>query len=141
MLRDDADLARLRHRLRALAEARGADAWQTVRLLTVASELGRNCVVHGGGGHCLVEVPDASAPEVRLTFVDAGPGIADPEAALVDGYSSAGSLGLGLGGSRRLADRFELDSAPGRGTRVSVRLACGRAARAGRPGRPSGGTP
>jgi len=121
-LRQVSDLVLLRQRLRATLSS--ADAFTLTRILTVASELGRNCVVHGGGGHCDIE-PDAPlAGHLRLRFVDTGPGIEDVEAALIDGYSTTGSLGLGLGGARRLSDAFDLHTASGRGTRVTVVLAC-----------------
>ncbi len=133
-LRSEADLARLRARLGQLvADAR---AFDLARALTVASELGRNCLLHGGGGHCELRVePERVAGPgrvvgarprrtLRMRFVDQGPGIPDLEAAFSDGWTSAGGLGLGLGGSRRLADGFRLDTRIGGGTRIDVAMRC-----------------
>ena len=88
---------------------------------TGASELARNAWVHGGGGEARVEeVADGLRRGVRLTFRDRGPGIADIERVLAGGFSTIRSLGLGLSGTRRLVDEFEIDSSPGRGTVVVV---------------------
>ena len=78
-------------------------------------------LVHGGGGHAFVRaITDGRRSGVSAEFIDEGPGIHDVRQALVDGWSSSGGLGLGLGGSRRLVDEFDLVSEPGRGTRVTV---------------------
>jgi serine/threonine-protein kinase RsbT len=91
------------------------------KIVTAASELGRNALVHGGGGHLVLEVVDnGSRRGLRLSFVDSGPGISDMDAALRDGFSTGSGMGLGLGGSRRLMDEFEIESTPGTGTRVTV---------------------
>ena len=121
-LREESDLVRLRQRLRTLLPE--ANAFASTRILTVASELGRNCLVHAGGGRCDIELSAPVRGCLRLRFVDTGPGIEDIETAFTDGYSTVGSLGLGLGGARRLSDAFDLRTALGRGTRVTVVLAC-----------------
>jgi serine/threonine-protein kinase RsbT len=91
------------------------------KIVTAASELGRNALVHGGGGHVVLEVVDnGSRRGLRLSFIDGGPGIADVDAALRDGFTTGSGMGLGLGGSRRLMDEFEIESVPGIGTRVTV---------------------
>jgi serine/threonine-protein kinase RsbT len=92
------------------------------KLVTAASELARNTLVHGGGGKALVEVVQSARGQagVRVDFVDEGPGIADVALALTDGWSSGSGLGLGLSGARRLVDEFELTSAPGAGTSVVI---------------------
>ena len=94
---------------------------QHVRV-TAASELARNTLVHGGGGVARIEVVTSPAGRagVRLQFSDEGPGIADIELALTDGWTSGNGLGLGLSGARRLVDEFELKSEPGGGTSVVV---------------------
>jgi serine/threonine-protein kinase RsbT len=91
------------------------------KIVTAASELGRNALVHGGGGHLVLEVVDSGSRRgLRLSFIDNGPGIADTDVALRDGFTTGSGMGLGLGGSRRLMDEFEIDSTPGIGTRVTV---------------------
>jgi serine/threonine-protein kinase RsbT len=91
------------------------------KIVTAASELGRNTVVHGGGGEARLEaLNDGSRRGLRLSFEDKGPGIPDVETAMRDGYTTGGGLGLGLGGARRLMTDFDIRSAPGEGTRVSV---------------------
>jgi serine/threonine-protein kinase RsbT len=91
------------------------------KLVTAASELARNAVAHGGGGTVTIEAFEGTGThKLQLTFEDRGPGIPDVELALRDGYSSGGSLGIGLGGSKRLVDEFELDTHLGRGTRVRI---------------------
>ncbi|MEE8526687.1 MAG: ATP-binding protein [Thermoanaerobaculia bacterium] len=102
------------------------------RLATAVSELARNILKYAGHGQILIstlEAPpldppegaQASRPGIEVTASDDGPGIADVELALQDHTSSGGTLGLGLPGVRRLMDEFEIDSTPGRGTRVTVR--------------------
>jgi serine/threonine-protein kinase RsbT len=91
------------------------------KLVTAASELARNTLVHGGGGQmCLERLTNGSRQGLRLTFEDQGPGIPDIELALQDGYTTGGGLGLGLGGARRLTNEFDIFSHPGQGTRVCI---------------------
>jgi serine/threonine-protein kinase RsbT len=97
-------------------------AVERTKLVTAASELGRNTLVHGKGGSMTIsELRRESRVGLQLVFEDSGPGIADIEQALTDGYSSGKSLGLGLGGARRLVNEFEIASTPAEGTRVTVR--------------------
>jgi serine/threonine-protein kinase RsbT len=91
------------------------------KLVTAASELGRNMLEHGNGGRMQIErVSTGQNDGMRLTFSDKGPGIADMDLALTDGYTSKNGLGLGLTGSKRLMDEFEINSEPGNGTTVIV---------------------
>lgn len=91
------------------------------KLVTAASELARNTLKYGGGGEVKVAALNREGKDgVSLTFVDQGPGIADIEQALKDGYTSGGGLGLGLGGAKRLVDEFDIHSKPGEGTTVTI---------------------
>ncbi|MFJ8081817.1 anti-sigma regulatory factor [Streptomyces sp. NPDC096205] len=117
----DADLAWVRRQVRQAAADLGFSLVQQTKLVTAASELARNALVHGGGGHMeMTPLSDGARRGLRLSFVDAGPGIRDVELALTDGYTSGGGLGLGLSGSRRLVQEFTLESRPGQGTTVTV---------------------
>ena len=120
-VRDDPDVIVFRGRLRELAFAVGLTTLEQTKLITAASELVRNLLVHGGGGDVTLEVvTQHGRPGIRLTFRDDGPGIADLDRAMQDGYSTRGSLGIGLPGARRLVNEFELKSAPGEGTTVVI---------------------
>lgn len=91
------------------------------KLVTAVSELARNTMVYGGGGDMDWQiVEDGLRVGLRLTFRDEGPGIPDLKLAMTDGWTSGGGLGLGLTGAKRLVDDFELDTAPGAGTRVTI---------------------
>ena len=91
------------------------------KIVTAASELARNAIQHGGGGRATIEsVTDGARRGLRLTVEDDGPGIRDIETAMRDGFSTAGGLGLGLSGSKRLANEFSIASTPGKGTRVII---------------------
>jgi serine/threonine-protein kinase RsbT len=91
------------------------------KIVTAASELVRNMVVYGGGGTVIVERLDLDGRTgVRATFEDQGPGIADIKEAMRDGFTSGSGLGLGLGGAKRLVHDFELQSEPGKGTKVTI---------------------
>ncbi|HTX27999.1 MAG TPA: ATP-binding protein [Streptosporangiaceae bacterium] len=121
-IRSGDDVVRVRQHVRVMAAENGLSLVDQTKLVTAASELARNTLVHGGGGVARVEVvksPDGRAG-VKLQFSDDGPGIADTDLALRDGWSSGTGLGLGLSGSRRLVDEFELNSKPGAGTSVVV---------------------
>ena len=120
-LQGDEDVLRARQTVRAwMADSRFTVLANT-KMVTATSELARNAVTHGGGGSARLELLDeAGRTGLRLTVEDRGPGIADIEQAMTDGYSTGGSLGLGLGGSRRLTQEFEIWSESGRGTRVSI---------------------
>jgi serine/threonine-protein kinase RsbT len=110
-----------RQKVREWAVALGFSLVEQTKLVTAASELARNTLIHGGGGALRLEMIGNSLRQgLRLTFTDQGPGIADVEQALRDGYSTADGLGLGLGGSRRLVNEFEIESRLGQGTRVTV---------------------
>lgn len=91
------------------------------KMITAASELSRNTLIHGGGGRMRWELVEQGARRgLRLHFEDDGPGIADQKLALTDGYTTGTGMGLGLPGSKRLVNDFELHSAPGAGTRVVI---------------------
>lgn len=115
------DIVLTRHRVRQEAVRLGFTTVDQTKLVTAASELARNTLVYGGGGTMTIEIlQDEGKQKLQLTFEDCGPGIADLDLALADGYSSGEGLGMGLGGSRRLVHEFDLDSRPGEGTRVRI---------------------
>ncbi len=91
------------------------------KLVTAASELARNTLDHGQGGHMVIEMVNGAARNgLKLTFEDNGPGIPDIEMALKDGYTSGSGMGLGLGGSKRLVNEFSIESEVGKGTKITV---------------------
>jgi serine/threonine-protein kinase RsbT len=111
----------VRQAVRRRAVEMGFSLVDQTKVVTAASELARNAIQHGGGGHVVVEgVSDGVRRGVRLAFEDQGPGIADIQLAMRDGYSSAGGLGLGLSGAKRLSNEFAISSTPGGGTRVVI---------------------
>jgi serine/threonine-protein kinase RsbT len=115
------DVVRVRQAVRARASAARLSLVDQTKLITAASELARNTLVHGGSGVARVEtVQRDGRPGVKAVFTDDGPGIVDVEKALTDGYTTGSGLGLGLGGSRRLVDEFVLETAVGQGTTVTV---------------------
>ena len=116
------DVVRVRQFVRNAAADNGLSLVDQTKLVTAASELARNTLVHGGGGTARVEVVKSASGRagVKLYFTDEGPGITDLELALTDGWTTGTGLGLGLSGTRRLVDEFELTSAPGAGTSVVV---------------------
>lgn len=120
-VRSEGDVTLVRQAVRAAAVAQGFSLVDQTKIVTAASELARNTLVHGGGGTATVEpLHDGGRRGLRLTFQDHGPGIPDVERALSDGFTTAGGMGLGLGGSRRLVNDFDLASRVGEGTRVTV---------------------
>jgi serine/threonine-protein kinase RsbT len=120
-LRSDEEIVRLRQIVRDAAIAQGFSLIEQTKFVTAASELARNTLQHGGGGDARLEVLSSGVRVgLRLTFADEGPGISDIERALRDGFTSGNGLGLGLGGSRRLCDEFTIESAPGKGTTVTI---------------------
>jgi len=120
-LQSQGDIVTVRQVVRRWAIDAGLGLVDQTKLVTAASELARNAVGYGGGGTAGLELlEDGGRRGVRLTFEDHGPGIPDVALALTDGYTTGTGMGLGLGGSRRLVNEFEIDSAPGRGTRVTV---------------------
>ena len=120
-IRTSEDVVLARQHVRARAIEQGFSLVDQTKLVTAASELARNTLQYGGGGMMHVELlTDGGRRGVRLIFEDQGPGIADIAEAMRDGYTSGGGLGLGLGGARRLANEFSIDSTPGVGTRVMI---------------------
>jgi serine/threonine-protein kinase RsbT len=112
---------RARHHVRGLAQEAGLRLIDQTKIVTAVSELARNTVVHGGGGHMAAGiVHDGVRSGVWATFEDDGPGIPDTEQALRQGFTTGGGLGLGLGGAKRLVHEFELHSTPGQGTTIRV---------------------
>jgi serine/threonine-protein kinase RsbT len=120
-LRTSEDIVRMRQLVRERAVANGFSLVDQTKIVTAASELARNTVDYGGGGDVLLEVLlNGTRSGLRLTFSDKGPGIADIDQALRDGYTSGHGLGLGLGGAKRLSNEFSIESKPGSGTRVTI---------------------
>jgi serine/threonine-protein kinase RsbT len=111
----------VRQAVRQRAVEIGLSLVDQTKIVTAASELARNTVIHGGGGAATIEVVhDGARLGVRLTCEDNGPGIADIERAMKDGFSTGGGLGLGLSGAKRLSNEFAIMSASGQGTRVVI---------------------
>ncbi|MFE1749234.1 anti-sigma regulatory factor [Streptomyces anandii] len=120
-IRSDMDLVWVRQHVRQAAAQLGFGLVDQTKLVTAASELARNTLVHGGGGRMeAAHVVSGRVNGLRLVFADDGPGIPDLDRALTDGYTSGDGLGMGLGGARRLVHEFAIDSAPGAGTTVTV---------------------
>lgn len=120
-LRSDEDVVRLRQQVREKLVAHGFSLVDQTKMVTAASELARNTLRYGGGGEAHVQLmQDGLRNGIQLVFIDHGPGIADIGQALTDGYTTGGGMGLGLSGAKRLADEFDIESAPGAGTTVRI---------------------
>ena len=121
----DQDVVRVRQLVRTVAVAVKLSLVDQTKLVTAASELARNTLVYGGGGTVEVtRVDNGRRSGIRIVFTDQGPGIADLDLALTDGYTTGGGLGLGLSGARRLVDEFAIDTAVGKGTSITVTKWC-----------------
>ena len=120
-LKGGEDVVRLRQAVRERAVAVGFSLVDQTKIVTAASEIGRNTVQYGGGGTARVAVvANGTRRGLRLEFSDNGPGIPDLAQALQDGFTTGGGLGLGLSGAKRLCDEFHIESEVGKGTRVSL---------------------
>jgi len=118
---NSSDVVLARQKVRQWATEMKFSLVDQTKLVTAASELARNALDHGKGGHMMIEkVENSLKSGLKLVFEDRGPGIADIAAALRDGFTTGGGMGLGLGGSKRLVNDFHIDSEPGKGTRVTV---------------------
>ena len=120
-LGSSADIVALRQAVRAAAVELRFSLVDQTKIVTAASELARNALVYGGGGIARVEgLLEGGRRGLRLTFEDKGPGIPDLTLALTDGWTSGKGMGVGLSGSRRLVNEFDIQSEPGKGTTVTV---------------------
>jgi serine/threonine-protein kinase RsbT len=118
---NSADVVKVRQVVRLWALELKFSLVDQTKLVTAASELARNTLEHGGGGSVLASMVEEGARKgIKLAFDDKGPGIANLELALRDGYTTGGGMGLGLSGSKRLVNEFKIDSEPGRGTTVTI---------------------
>ncbi|MGW0874165.1 anti-sigma regulatory factor [Streptomyces sp. NPDC002740] len=116
-----ADVVHIRQAIRVLAQQCRLSLVDQTKMITAASELARNTLTYGGGGTVSAGVvANAGKRGVAAVFEDSGPGIADVEQAMTDGWTSGGGLGLGLSGARRLVDDFHLHTVPGEGTTVTI---------------------
>jgi len=121
----DQDVVRVRQQVRTLAVAVKLSLVDQTKIVTAASELARNTLVYGGGGWVEVAPADNGRRKgIRIVFSDQGPGIADLDLAFTDGYTTGGGLGLGLSGARRLVDEFDIVTAVGEGTTITVTKWC-----------------
>jgi serine/threonine-protein kinase RsbT len=121
-IKQEADIAMARRAIRDLATKLGFGVTETARIVTAASELSRNVFKYAGAGVMQWRaLTNGDNKGVELRFEDQGPGIADVNEAVREGYSTGGGLGMGLPGAKRLMDEMEIDSAIGKGTRVTVR--------------------
>ena len=120
-IRSSEDVVRVRQVARQLAVAQGLSLVDQTKIVTAASELARNAVIYTGGGTVSIHlVTNGTRKGLRLIFADKGPGIADIAMALKDGYTTGNGLGLGLSGSKRLMNDFDIASKPGEGTTVTA---------------------
>jgi serine/threonine-protein kinase RsbT len=120
-IRSSDDIVKVRRITRESALMQSFSLVDQTKIVTAASELARNTLDHGGGGEVHIQTLDHGTRRgVRLTFTDHGPGIADLEKALKDGFTTGGGMGLGLSGSKRLVNEFDIKSAIGQGTTVTI---------------------
>jgi serine/threonine-protein kinase RsbT len=116
----EGDVVTVRRRVRESAATLGFSLVDQTKVVTAASELARNTLIHGRGGEMVLATLNGPRVGIRLTFEDKGPGIPDIDLALRDGFTTGSGLGLGLGGAKRLVNEFEVKSRAGEGTRVTV---------------------
>jgi serine/threonine-protein kinase RsbT len=117
----ETDVIPFRNRLKESATKIGMGLVNQTKIITAASELARNMLKYGKGGKVSIEIVNRGRENgIRLVFKDEGPGIADVKLAMQDGYSTGKSLGLGLPGTKRLVSEFDIESALGKGTTVTV---------------------
>jgi len=120
-LRSMDDMIKARQLVRDCAIFQGLSLVDQTKIVTAASELARNTLIHGGGGEMRLQaLNDGSRRGVKVIFADRGPGIPNIELAMKDGYTTRGGLGLGLSGSKRLVNEFSIESQSGKGTTVSI---------------------
>ncbi len=120
-IRSQEDVVLVRQAVRSLAAQVGMNLVDQTKIVTAASELGRNTLIYGGGGTVRLEIlKEDRRSGLRLIFEDQGPGIPDIEKALKDGFTTGNGLGLGLGGAKRLSSEFDIASEPGSGTRITI---------------------
>lgn len=114
------DVVMVRRRVRETAANLGFSLVDQTKVVTAATELARNTLIHGGGGSLEITTLNGPRLGLRLTFEDHGQGIPDIALALRDGFTTGSGLGLGLGGAKRLVNQFDIDSQVGKGTKVTV---------------------
>lgn len=120
-LRSDEHVVLVRQTVRQRAIELGFRLVDQTKIVTAASEIARNTIIYGGGGDCTIATLSNEVRRgLKLVFEDKGPGIADIEQAMKDGFTTGGGLGLGLSGTKRLVSEFEIQSKAGEGTRVSL---------------------
>ena len=120
-VRTEQDVVLARQAVRRMTQELGFSLVDQTKMVTAASELARNTLIHGNGGHMQSEIlHDIGRQGLRLTFQDEGPGIPDLALAMTDGWTTGTGLGMGLTGSKRLVNEFEIESQPGQGTRVTI---------------------
>lgn len=120
-IRSEQDIVLARQAVRKLTQELKFSIVDQTKFITAASELARNTLIYGGGGELQLDVIEEGIRKgVRLTFKDEGPGIPDLEQAMTDGWTSGSGMGLGLSGSKRLVNEFNIESAPGKGTKVTI---------------------
>lgn len=119
-IKSEPDVVTVRRCVREVSAQLGLSLVDQTKIITAASELARNTIIYGGGGTMLLESLNGPRTGLRLTFEDHGPGIPDVELALRDGFTTGSGLGLGLGGSKRLVNEFDIVSRPGEGTRITI---------------------
>jgi len=119
-LTSEPDVVAVRRRVREISAKLGFSLVDQTKVVTAASELARNTLIHGGGGTMHLETLNGTRVGLKLIFEDNGPGIPNIELALRDGYTTGTGLGLGLGGAKRLANEFSVDSRVGEGTKVMI---------------------
>jgi serine/threonine-protein kinase RsbT len=119
-LASEPDVVVARRRVRETASTIGLSLVDQTKVVTAASELARNTLIYGGGGTMQLESLNGPRLGIRLTFQDEGPGIPDIELALRDGFTTGSGLGLGLGGTKRLVNEFQIESRVGEGTKVVI---------------------
>jgi serine/threonine-protein kinase RsbT len=121
LIQKEQDVVPFRNRVKEYAVKIGMSLVNQTKLITAASELVRNMLKYGNGGNTVIEVVSKGRENgIRLSFIDKGPGIKDVELAMKDGYSTGRSLGLGLPGAKRLVSEFDIKSAVGKGTTVTI---------------------
>ncbi|SEL18063.1 serine/threonine-protein kinase RsbT [Roseateles sp. YR242] len=120
-IRNEADIVLARQQVRRLTQALKFSLVDQTKMITAASELSRNTLIYGGGGEMVWKLLQQGVRSgLQLAFVDQGPGIPDLDLALKDGWTSGNGMGMGLSGSKRLVNDFQLETEPGKGTRVTI---------------------